>query len=41
MVAAESLKDDDGDGVANDAIDQCPDHTPAGESVDAQGCCNA
>ena len=33
---AQSEKDDDGDGVAND-IDVCS-NTPAGESVDAQGC---
>ena len=31
-----SQQDDDGDGVANE-VDQCP-NTPAGESVDAQGC---
>ena len=33
---AQSQKDDDGDGVAND-VDECS-NTPAGESVDAQGC---
>ena len=36
VAAAEPERDDDGDGVANDA-DQCP-NTPAGESVNAQGC---
>ena len=37
---SQSQVDDDGDAVANDDADQCP-NTPAGESVDAQGCAQA
>ena len=36
---AESQKDDDGDGVANDS-DQCPD-TESGVEVDSSGCAEA